>query len=130
MQSLSVTFFLVICSTKMTRGEAGYESMATYLAKYGYLSPSFKSIRSSIGRLQAFAGLEQTGEMDGDTEEIMKMKRCGVKDIQEDEEGDMEKNVRGLKRVKRFILQGSRWNSRTKTKTMQGLWLHLLICFL
>ena len=44
---------------------------------------------------QRFAGLEETGEMDEETEEMMAMPRCGVKDM-----------VGHGHRMKRYALQG------------------------
>ena len=65
-----------------------------YLAKFGYLqtgtsgkSAALQSLDSAIANFQAFAGLEQTGELDEETVKMMHTPRCGVKDfIEEDED--------------------------------------------
>ena len=82
-----------------------------YLMKYGYMdsvnvggeekSASLVDhetlMRNSIMEFQRFAGLEQTGEMNEETEKMMAMPRCGVKDIV----GHAARTRR-----KRFTLQG------------------------
>merc|ERR1719331_2276122 len=65
-----------------------------YLAKFGYLqsgtsgkTAALQSLDSAIANFQAFAGLEQTGELDEETVKMMHTPRCGVKDfIEEDED--------------------------------------------
>ena len=64
-----------------------------YLVRYGYVGPqqgsslmmtgewSDKRVREAVQDFQAFAGLNQTGELDKDTLELMETPRCGVKDI-------------------------------------------------
>ena len=79
-----------------------------YLVKYGYMNNNQESLESSklqslslaVADFQAFAGLNTTGRLDQMTMEMMKQRRCGVKD-----------SVNG--RTKRFALQGSRWRTRT-----------------
>merc|ERR1711892_1260160 len=83
--------------------------------KYGYMDGHREGAKSSpllsrdglsdyIKEFQAFAGREQSGELDQDTVELMKTPRCGVKDI-----------VGKGARKKRYALQGSRWKVRTLT---------------
>jgi len=61
-----------------------------YLAKYGYLSAdttqarasvSGEKMREAVRQFQASAGLDQTGQVDNNTLELMKMPRCGVRDV-------------------------------------------------
>ena len=64
-----------------------------YLMKYGYVESdkgnsalvnkeTLKSIVSTaVMDFQAFAGLDQTGEIDQVTKELMETPRCGVRDI-------------------------------------------------
>ncbi|RVE54959.1 hypothetical protein evm_000326 [Chilo suppressalis] len=61
-----------------------------FLRKYGYApEPSGDldfaytphSISEAVRKMQAFAGLPQTGEVDYATKQLFKKKRCGVKDI-------------------------------------------------
>ena len=81
-----------------------------YLVKYGYMDGQREGAKSSpllsrdglsdyIKEFQAFAGLEQTGELDQDTVELMKTPRCGVKDI-------VGKGATARK--KRYALQGEK----------------------
>merc|ERR1711963_770381 len=64
-----------------------------YLAKFGYLqtgtsgkTAALQSLDSAIANFQAFAGLEQTGELDEETVKMMHTPRCGVKDFVEEDE--------------------------------------------
>ena len=74
-----------------------------YLVKYGYMNNDQESLESSklqslslaVTDFQSFTGLNTTGTLDQQTMEMMKLRRCGVKD-----------SVSG--RTKRFALQGSR----------------------
>ncbi|XP_055346365.1 matrix metalloproteinase-14-like [Paramacrobiotus metropolitanus] len=86
-----------------------------YLTRYGYLKPvaqissqaffSYSSIVEALKAFQKFAGLEQTGEMDTATMEVMNLPRCGVPDI-------LSHNTTSVdRRVKRFSLQGSKWST-------------------
>ena len=89
-----------------------------YLMRYGYmdqmssgsgqtanlLSPD--ALKDSILEFQRFAGLEETGEMDAETERMMSMPRCGVKDIV---------GHGATTRKKRYALQGSRWRVKDLT---------------
>eukprot|EP00092_Neocalanus_flemingeri_P005686 GFUD01006125.1.p1 GENE.GFUD01006125.1~~GFUD01006125.1.p1 ORF type:complete len:537 (+),score=132.98 GFUD01006125.1:388-1998(+) len=100
---------------------------ASYLSKFGYLSKSgsgqtssLQSTDNAITKFQAFAGLKQTGELNDETLELMKKKRCGVRDIGDDSDHDGFYNQTGLvidisTRQKRYALQGSRWKTRTLT---------------
>ena len=94
-----------------------------YLSKFGYLS-SHISVRSSnlettenaIAKFQAFAGIKQTGEMNDETTEYMRKRRCGVRDIGDDDNGGGHKET-GLvisTRHKRYAIQGSRCRSKNR----------------
>ena len=92
----------------------------TYLTKLGYLSQSssaqtssFQSTDNAITKFQEFAGLQQTGDLNDETIELMKKKRCGVRDFGYNV--DKPENKTGLiinTRHKRYALQGSRWRTR------------------
>ena len=80
-----------------------------YLVKYGYMPPAaaesseqqsskLQSLASAVTDFQMFAGINVTGRLDGDTMQLMKRRRCGVKD-------------EIVVRTKRFALQGSRFAS-------------------
>ncbi len=60
--------------------------------------------------VQAFAGLEQTGELDDETVELMNTPRCGVSDVV-----GHGSEAGSKRRKKRYALQGSRWRTRTLT---------------
>ena len=78
------------------------------LMKYGYMDVprgvkksaplmSQDGLRDYIKEFQSFAGLPQTGDLDGNTVKLMNTPRCGVKDIV----------GKGLTtRKKRYALQG------------------------
>ncbi|XP_045581009.1 matrix metalloproteinase-14 isoform X2 [Procambarus clarkii] len=88
-----------------------------YLTKFGYMDPavtnpqsgaliSGDNVRKSIMEFQAFAGLNQTGDLDKLTLEMMNMPRCGVKD---------KVGFGADARKKRYALQGSRWRVKELT---------------
>ena len=64
-----------------------------YLMEYGYVESAQWSsslvteealngfVSNAVKDFQAFAGLNQTGELDEVTKDLMRMPRCGVKDI-------------------------------------------------
>ena len=66
---------------------------AQYLENYGYVPPSkmgslvmtgggmTREMEEAVQKMQAFAGINQTGVLDQETLEIMGTPRCGVKDI-------------------------------------------------
>merc|ERR1712088_739483 len=98
-----------------------------YLAKFGYIKAStsgktaaLQSLDSAIANFQAFAGLEQTGELDEETVKMMHTPRCGVKDFLEEDEDTPSPNHRmrlrnSRRRGKRYALQGSRWKVKDLT---------------
>ncbi len=57
-------------------------------------------MRQSLLAFQRFAGLEETGELDEKTKEMMAMPRCGVKDVAVVDEQHHRR------RKKRYALQG------------------------
>ena len=82
---------LSVMSTKAIpiRNEAPNQIFAeSYLTEFGYLpsissvmSSSLVSIHDGITKFQAFAGLTLTGELNDETIEHMRNKRCGVEDV-------------------------------------------------
>ena len=94
-------------------------SALIYLQKYGYISNNDGKasqvkeenigdfIKSAVKDFQAFAGLEETGDLDPVTVELMGTPRCGVRD----KEREGKKN----RRTKRYVLQGSRWQTKHLT---------------
>ncbi|CAL4067849.1 unnamed protein product [Meganyctiphanes norvegica] len=96
---------------------SGTTSALLYLSKYGYLDPSATNpksgallsedaVRNSIREFQAFANLNQTGDLDDETIKMMNTPRCGVKD---------KVGYGSVARRKRYALQGSRWKVRHLT---------------
>jgi len=92
-------------------------SAASYLSKYGYLTQSSSKktsslvdIKKAVKDFQVFAGLAPTGELDELTIDLMSRPRCGVKDIENDEEFQTKRL-----RTKRYALQGSRWRVKDLT---------------
>ncbi len=92
-------------------------SALVYLLKHGYVKKdensdtaqllSSKGLREAIKHFQAFAGLDQTGDLDPETVELMNTPRCGVPDI--------VGAGSDARRKKRYALQGSRWRTKTLT---------------
>ena len=119
---------LTLCSALLlllAQTQAGTEetSALLYLSKYGYISnddgkasqvkeENIKDfIKSAVKDFQAFAGLNETGELDPLTVELMGTPRCGVRDRGQDER---DRSV-GSRRKKRYVLQGSRWQTKHLT---------------
>ncbi|CAK9292975.1 unnamed protein product [Gordionus sp. m RMFG-2023] len=80
------------------------------------------SVFQAIKLFQSFAGINITGFLDRDTIEAMSWRRCGVKDIPDDEEDltNFNKDIRSTsypkihrRRSKRYVLQGSKWRKHT-----------------
>ncbi|XP_022914436.2 matrix metalloproteinase-14 isoform X2 [Onthophagus taurus] len=91
----------------------GSNEVMVYLSQYGYVSSGNlmnssrlldgSILKQAIEEFQSFAGLAVTGEMDEETESVMKLPRCGVKD---------KVGSGSDSRSKRYALQGSRWKIR------------------
>ena len=64
-------------------------------------------VKSAVKDFQAFAGLNQTGDLDPVTVELMGTPRCGVRDI--------IGHGATARRKKRYVLQGSRWQVKELT---------------
>lgn len=80
-----------------------------YLSRYGYLPTSDvetgnlrteKQVREAIKNMQRFGNISQTGELDEPTLQLMKRKRCGNLDVNQD----------WSFRAKRYTLQGVKWD--------------------
>ncbi|VDP00079.1 unnamed protein product [Soboliphyme baturini] len=78
-----------------------------YLTSFGYLprsNPEISNLRredavkKALSRLQQFAGLPVTGNLDDATKKLMKTKRCGLPDVPYPQ-----------RRYRRYTLQGSKW---------------------
>ena len=121
---------LTLCSPLLlllAQARAGTEetNALLYLSKYGYIAnndgkasqvkeENIKDfIKLAVKDFQAFAGLNQTGELDPVTVELMGTPRCGVRD--RGQEGEEEEERGGNSRQKRYVLQGSRWQTKHLT---------------
>ena len=121
MNLLTVSALLACLSTLGPGVRAGTEetNALLYLSKYGYISnndgkasqvkeENIKDfIKSAVKDFQAFAGLNETGELDPVTVELMGTPRCGVRDRERERESSG--------RSKRYVLQGSRWQTKHLT---------------
>ena len=99
-------------------GQADTQALL-YLSKYGYIQPTNGTqvlltedrikeyVKSAVKDFQAFAGLNQTGDLDPVTVELMGTPRCGVRDI--------IGHGATARRKKRYVLQGSRWQVKELT---------------
>ncbi|KRZ14721.1 Matrix metalloproteinase-14 [Trichinella zimbabwensis] len=83
----------------------------SYLIEFGYLprgNPEISNLRTedavktALGRLQEFAGLEPTGNLDEATLKLMNTKRCGL--------ADFSQEMSSPNRNRRFALQGLKWD--------------------
>lgn len=124
LSGISVVLFIILHTSyssplpshQVQEGEL--TSAMMYLMKYGYMDADMNQgdgksanllspdgLKDYIKEFQSFAGLEQTGELNAATVELMNTPRCGVKDI-------IGKGSYA-KRKKRYVLQGSRWRVKT-----------------
>ena len=96
MAAQTVTMVAIVAAAltvKLTGAKSLQYEAEEYLAKFGYLkkgtsgkTAALQSLDSAISDFQAFAGLEQTGELDEETVKMMHTPRCGVKDFVEEDE--------------------------------------------
>ena len=96
MAAQTVTMVAIVAAAltvRLTGAKSLQYEAEEYLAKFGYLktgtsgkTAALQSLDSAISDFQAFAGLEQTGELDEETVKMMHTPRCGVKDFVEEDE--------------------------------------------
>ena len=108
------------------RGGTEETNALLYLSKYGYISNNDGKasqvkeenvkdfIKSAVKDFQAFAGLNETGELDPVTVELMGTPRCGVRDREREREREREAGGEGEERSN-YVLQGSRWQTKHLT---------------
>ncbi|XP_022903605.2 matrix metalloproteinase-14-like isoform X1 [Onthophagus taurus] len=115
--SIFLVYFSNIFGSKAA--SLGSNDVMGYLSQYGYVSKgnlmnssrllNQSILKRAIEEFQSFAGLPVTGEINEETESVMKLPRCGVKD----------KFIFGSDtRFKRYALQGSRWKIKNLTYTI------------
>ncbi|KAM7312947.1 uncharacterized protein ISCGN_009851 [Ixodes scapularis] len=98
------------------------KSMETFLERFGYMGDTSsgsvlpsdnlrteEGFRAALRRMQKFAGLPATGRLDQATARMMKARRCGVPDV-----------IGHAERVRRYALQGSKWDKTHLTWSRQG----------
>ena len=104
--------------------EAINKEMEDYLTRFGYLPQSdletgalrtMQQLSDAIRNLQGFAGINMTGEIDSQTKNLLKQKRCGVQDVSLG-----FRNKRSI-RVKRYNLQGQRWSHSNLTWSLRRM---------
>ena len=91
-QPIGLFFVLLPCVLSRAIAETNTRALV-YLMKYGYVAPRNgtsallteegldRYVKSAVMDFQAFAGINQTGELDDLTVELMETPRCGVRDI-------------------------------------------------
>ncbi|KAJ8725381.1 hypothetical protein PYW08_003564 [Mythimna loreyi] len=108
---LSIFCYTVTSRTIYVEPKSPTSEQLDFLKKYGYLPEvppdadaayTVSSMSEAVRKMQAFAGLPETGTLDDDTKQLFTKKRCGVKDI---ESSSLPA------RNRRYILQQS-WNKR------------------
>uniref|UniRef100_A0A915HYN7 Peptidoglycan binding-like domain-containing protein n=1 Tax=Romanomermis culicivorax TaxID=13658 RepID=A0A915HYN7_ROMCU len=131
-------------SKKLIDGSGPYDDYTQeYLTQFGYLPRGNRemsnlrkddSIQLALMRLQDFAGLRPTGLVDHETRKLLLRKRCGLPDVpfdgsgghltprdrRHDEDQAINDGVdvrqrRRLRRVKRYVLHGSKWDNLNVT---------------
>ncbi|KAJ0180264.1 hypothetical protein K1T71_003668 [Dendrolimus kikuchii] len=105
-----------------------------FLKQYGYISKSQSanvgysytpySISGPVKKLQIFAGLPVTGVLDDATKQLIKKKRCGMKDIFEENEVEKIRNKRFIiqegwtkRNISYRVINGSRTLEKSKVET-------------
>ena len=93
MPTIIQNIFSGISSSKLIQRVVDSTKLAQYLTKYGYVPPSqtgslmmpgggmSEHMKNALLVMQGFLGVNQTGEIDEDTLELIGRPRCGVKDI-------------------------------------------------
>ncbi|CAH0604427.1 unnamed protein product [Chrysodeixis includens] len=109
---LCVIYFSVVTSrTIYVELNPPSTEQLSFLKKYGYLPEEQgdadfaytpQSLSEALRKMQAFAGLPETGALDDDTKKLFRTKRCGVKDIDSSPSSP---------RSKRYILQQA-WDKK------------------
>ena len=114
MRGLLVLVAVGLGQAKVVLGASEDTQALLYLSKYGYIETRDgtgallsqegvqKQVKKAVRDFQAFAGLNQTGELDPLTVELMGTPRCGVHDI-------VGHGATAKRRKMRYVLQGSRW---------------------
>ncbi|VVC96641.1 unnamed protein product [Leptidea sinapis] len=111
----NVFLFALVSSQTIFKEEVKPTSQeVNFLTRYGYLPPqphgsdfsvTAQSISEAVKKMQKFAGLPPTGELDPETMKLFRRRRCGMKDILD---------AKTKNRLKRYILQQG-WDKKTIT---------------
>jgi len=97
---LTVAAALSLVLPEPTAGQDEELEAVDYLKQYGYIETDGEtnslvdstSLSNAVTKFQEFAGLEETGILDMETQKLMKTPRCGMDD-----------------RVANFVAQGNKW---------------------
>lgn len=92
-----------------------------YLQRYGYVNETMANANlitedafsEAVMTFQRFAGIPETGIVDGQTIKFMQMPRCGNKDMSG--KGAENGKRKRRRRKKRYALQGSKWRRQELT---------------
>ncbi|KAH7960272.1 hypothetical protein HPB49_018490 [Dermacentor silvarum] len=111
---------LVLCFAVPTQQEPKAvmkAKMMGFLERFGYMGDTSRNavlpsdnlrteqgFRAALRRMQRFAGLRPTGQLDAETMAMMKRPRCGVPDV-----------IGHAERVRRYALQGAKWDKTELT---------------
>ncbi|KAL9704193.1 hypothetical protein quinque_007711 [Culex quinquefasciatus] len=105
------------------------DSVQNYLMEFGYLPKSnietgnlrtMDQLSEAVKSLQAFANLEPTGKIDGETRELLRRPRCGAPDLAGSNDFLASNSLSGRyrnggRRQRRFVIQGQKWDHHTVT---------------
>uniref|UniRef100_A0A182Y9D6 Peptidoglycan binding-like domain-containing protein n=1 Tax=Anopheles stephensi TaxID=30069 RepID=A0A182Y9D6_ANOST len=92
--------------------------------RFGYLEKSnietgnlrtIEELQHAVRSLQSYGGLEPTGTIDEATLELMRKPRCGSPDVSDSLDFQPSNDVRLLTRVRRYIIQGQKWQNSIVT---------------
>ncbi|EDS29807.1 conserved hypothetical protein [Culex quinquefasciatus] len=82
-------------------------------------------LSEAVKSLQAFANLEPTGKIDGETRELLRRPRCGAPDLAGSNDFLASNSLSGRyrnggRRQRRFVIQGQKWDHHTVTWSCQS----------
>ncbi|KAM6924026.1 matrix metalloproteinase-17b [Xenentodon cancila] len=106
-------------SEPVTPTEDETAHLVDWLTKYGYLPPSdpstgqlqaWTAVTNAVRAMQRFAGLRDTGVVDGETMALMKIPRCSLPDQEEPSEPAAIQGERVMRRWRRAVSMWTRRN--------------------
>ncbi|XP_013139281.1 PREDICTED: matrix metalloproteinase-25-like [Papilio polytes] len=120
------------CNTIFLEMNTPTPEEASFLRRYGYLpevqgdigfSYTPQSIAEAVKKMQQFAGLPATGNLDEETRSLFKKKRCGVKDIENSPRSRryILQQGWGKKAITYRVLNGSSTLERERVRALMAL---------